>query len=228
MATMRMMFDFVPVNTLPTNYITVTKVDSLLDCTHECVRQSTCGAIAFNTIYLACYLYQGSIQADPLPTTGMDLLVYNLQEGTGCGGAIGPLLGPGYPKCPTVSGYSYEPALNVCYKRLSSNNLAGKATCIQEGGSDLLKIDTQEKQDFFEPLVPATEYTYIQGNYNPITREWAYWDEGTTKLMPFIEWAPYQPNGATTGQNCMAFDMMGQHDSPCSHWSYFLCEYYMK
>ncbi|XP_071081794.1 C-type lectin 37Db-like [Haliotis cracherodii] len=227
MATVKMMLDLVLVHTLPTSYMAVVKVDSVLDCAHECMRQSTCEAMAFSTLYLVCYLYQGSIQADPSASADMELWIYNFKRGAECSGAIGSIPGPAYPACPIGSGYSYEPALNVCYKRLYSSNRAGKATCIQEGGSDLLKIDTQEKQDFFGALVPRTEYTYIQGDRIPSTGEWAYWEEGTARPMPFIDWAPGQPNGDTHGQDCITLDIQGQNDAPCSYWYYFFCEYDM-
>ncbi|XP_048252640.1 uncharacterized protein LOC125380922 [Haliotis rufescens] len=228
MATIGMMFDLVQTNTVPTNYMMVMKVGSLLDCAHECMRQSLCEAMAFGTLYLVCYLYQGAFQADPSAAVDMELLKYNFNRGTECSGPIGSIPGPAFRACPIGSGYSYQPDFNVCYKRLYSSNRAGKDTCIQEGGSDLLTVDTQEKQDFFGPLVPGTDYTYIRGDRNPSTGEWAYWDEGTTRPMPFIDWSPGQPNGATNGQDCMALDRTGQHDAPCNHWYYFFCEYYMQ
>ncbi|XP_067683991.1 C-type lectin 37Db-like [Haliotis asinina] len=227
MATAEMTFHLVQINTLPTNFITVMKVGSLADCTHACMRQAACEAIAFSVLYLICYVYQDTFQSDPSALVDMEMLKYNLNRGIQCTGPIGSIPGPAFRICPMSNGYSYELTFNVCYKRLYSTNRSGKDTCIQEGGSDLLTVDSQEKQDFFGPLVPGIEYTYIRGDRIPATGEWAYWEEGTTRPMPFIDWSPGQPNGATRGQDCMALDSTGQHDAPCNHWYYFFCEYHL-
>ncbi|XP_071082037.1 uncharacterized protein [Haliotis cracherodii] len=227
MGTTRMMFELVATSDLPTNYMAVMKVDSVLDCTHECMREATCEAITFTTILLMCYLYQGCIEAEPSATANLELLIYNFKRGPGCNGTIISLPGPGYRVCPIGRGFTYEPTLNVCYKRFYSIQDADKDVCAQEGGSDLLKIDTEEKQDFFKLLVPAGDFTYIRGDRIPSTGQWAYWDEGTARPMPFIDWSPGQPNGETSGQDCLALDSGGQMDTTCHYCKYFLCEYHM-
>ncbi|XP_046547575.1 uncharacterized protein LOC124257523 [Haliotis rubra] len=221
-----MVFDLVLMNTLPTNYATVVNVDGVRDCTHACVRMSTCGAIAF-THNLTCYLYDGSIVADPSATPDMELLIYNFQRNQNCNGTIPFIPGHGYRGCPIGSGFIYEVTLQVCYKRFSSSSPADQDICIQEGGSDLMKIDTQEKQDFFKLLIPAGDHTYIRGDRNPSTGEWAYWEEGIARPMPPIDWSPGQPNGETSGQNCLAMDSNGLMDTTCHYCDYILCEYFM-
>lgn len=95
MGTTRMMFELVASSDLPTNYMAVMKVDSVLDCTHECMREATCEAIAFTTILLMCYLYQRCIEAEPSATANLELLIYNFKRGHGCNGTIISLPGPG-------------------------------------------------------------------------------------------------------------------------------------
>lgn len=71
------------------------KVDSVLDCAHECMREATCEAIVFITLHVVCGIYQEVIQAGPSSYTGMELLAYNFKRATGCSGTIGSIPGPG-------------------------------------------------------------------------------------------------------------------------------------
>ncbi|XP_067685453.1 uncharacterized protein [Haliotis asinina] len=226
MASVMMVFDLVLMNTLPTSYMTVVKVDSVRDCTYACVRQSTCEAIAF-THNLTCYLYEGYIEANLMASPDVELLIYNFKRNPDCNGTIPFIPGPDYRGCQIGSDFNYEVTLQVCYKRVFSNSPADKDVCVQEGGSDLMKIDTQEKQDFFKLLIPAGDCTYIRGDRNPSTGEWAYWEEGTARPMPPIDWAPGQPNGETLGQDCLAMDNDGLMDTTCHYCDYILCEYFM-
>ncbi|XP_067685405.1 uncharacterized protein [Haliotis asinina] len=221
-------FDLVLKATLPTISMRIMKVGNVFECAHECMRHSTCEAMAFSILNLVCVLYQHGIQEDALAPANSDVLAYNLQRAGSCNGPVGSIPGPAYPACPLGSGFRYVLALNVCYKGIVSYE-AGKATCVQEGGSDLLKIDTQEKLDFFKLLVPPFQYTYIRGDLVPSTGEWAYWEEGIARPMPFIEWAPGQPSGALAGETCMVMDATGQHDHICNlAFSFSLCEYGMQ
>ncbi|XP_071081808.1 uncharacterized protein [Haliotis cracherodii] len=228
MASVQMMFDLVLINTLPTNYMAVMKVDSVLGCAHECIRESTCEAMAFGTLHTACYLYQGSIQADPSATSNMDLLIYNFKRGPECNGVFAGVPKPLYPVCPIGKGYNYKPKMNVCYKYHSNEvtHQVAKSTCISEGGSDLLKVDTDKKQNFFKDIVSSGSYAYIQGDRIG-SGQWVYWEETTAVVMTNTYWADNEPNGASFDQDCVSISTNGQHDARCDFTNYFFCEKYM-
>ncbi|XP_046571683.1 uncharacterized protein LOC124279849 [Haliotis rubra] len=199
MAAAKMMFDLVLITTLPTNYTKVIKVESVLDCALECIRKPRCDAMAFDAPQPMCYLYQQSIQVDPSATSNMDLLVYNLKRGNECNEVFAWSHKFRNPECDVKKGYNYEADMDVCYKYHSSEkdkHAAAKNTCINEGGSNLLKVDSDKKQDFFKNLVPSGSYAYIQGDRRDTTGEWVYWEETTAVVMSYNNWADGQPNGA--------------------------------
>ncbi|XP_067685065.1 macrophage mannose receptor 1-like [Haliotis asinina] len=230
MATAKMVFDLVLITTLPTDYNKVIKVESALDCALECIRKPRCDAMAFSAPQQVCYLYKQSFQGDPTATSNMDLLLYNIKRGTECNEVFASSRKSTNTVCDQKKGYSYEPNMNVCYKYHSSEKFqhaAAKDICINEGASNLLKVNSDEKQAFFTKLVPSGSYAYIQGDRRDSTGEWVYWEETTAAVMSYTNWADGQPNGAQSGQNCISIDATGQHDAGCHYYNYFFCEKYM-
>lgn len=95
MASVRMVFDLVLITALPPNHTKVVKVDSSLDCSHQCMVNALCQAMVFNTVHQACYIYTERLHADPSASVNTELMMYNSEREPDCNGIVGqkPVLG---------------------------------------------------------------------------------------------------------------------------------------